>query len=171
MTIATWVIAGLCGMALFAIPIALAWRRKQIEAMMECRDQFFRASSLLIAEEDVPDAIIRRLEFIARNIANPRLGRRIAYDALSGDLRDMSAEPPRQVIEFLEIIKQLRPELQGLVGKAFVSSLIAVTFTNILLGPLICRVVLFSAPRYQEQAEMIVSRIPFNGSLQDAASA
>lgn len=121
----------------------LARFNRHTDRMMEARDVFFRASRALLNEQETSRVIVDQLEFMAKTINDPRIGRALLVAALRGDLGKAVRNPPQHSLDLRAALERMRPELRRQYGIAASSYLFAATFTNSVLGTLIRRVALF----------------------------
>ncbi len=160
MTLTMLALAVVAGGVAFCLPAVLAWRRQQIEIMTACRDEFYKAVNALLSDDDTPEIVIARLDALEHNMVEPALGRHVAWGAINGELRQFAEHPPDEMKKTIAAIESMRPELRELVGRAMISGVLAGTYTNIVIGPILRRVMLYSVKIAVRQAELVASSMP-----------
>lgn len=171
MIITSWVLAGVALTIILLMLPFLRWRTGQINTMMRMREDFFQAADNLISDDDTPEFILDYLEWLSSKLDSPQLGHLILLHALNGELRATAESPMQDEAQLSKIIDDLRPELQEQVAKATAAGLLAVTFTNWLLGPFIRRMILFSITKNAEQAEIVANSVYHHNSINDGMGA
>lgn len=160
MTLTMLALAVVAGGVAFCLPRVLAWRRQQIEIMAACHDEFYKASNALLSDDDTPEIIITRLDVLEHNMVEPAVGRYVAWSAINGRLSRLAEHPPHEMRKTIAAIQSMRPELRELVGRAMISGVLAGTYTNIVIGPILRRVMLYSVKVAARQAELVASSMP-----------
>lgn len=160
MTLTMLALAVVAGGAAFCLPTVLAWRRQQIEIMTVCRDEFYKAVEALLSDDATPEIVITRLDFLEHNMIEPGVGRYVAWSAITGELRQFAEHPSDEVKKSVAAIESMRPELQELFGRAMIAGVLAGTYTNMVIGPFLRRVLLFSVKVAAQQAELVASSMP-----------
>ena len=159
MIILSWVLAGAVAALAYVGWRVLKRRSHHLDLMMDLRDEFFKAATALISDDETPEAVLVRLEFMAENIDNPRVGRSILVAALSGRLREMAEHPPREFSQFMMVLQEMRQEMRHQFGIASATGLLAATYMNIWIGSILRRMLLFSVRKNEAQAELVASSI------------
>ena len=159
MIILSWGLAAAVAVLAYGGWHFLKSRSRHLELMMELRDEFFRAAKALVSDNETPDAVLTRLEFMAENIDNPRIGRFVLAAAFSGRLNEYAEHPPEEIRNFTSTLQDMRQELRHQFGIASATGLLAATYTNICIGFIVRRMLLFSVRKIEAQAELVASSI------------
>lgn len=139
MIVTSWMLAAVAFGVGFALLRYVKRRSHHIENMIECRERFFKAAHNLLSDNDTPEIVLERLEFMALHMDSPRIGRGFLFAALSGRLRDLAQNPPEDAQHALNAVRGMRAELRHQFAVASATSMLAATYTNIFIGPLLRR--------------------------------
>jgi hypothetical protein len=116
-------------------------RSKQLDNQAVCREEFFATAERLIADPERPDHIILDLGNLARVLTSRTALWSFVARALRGRLRNPNPANLRK--HYYSVPHYLRTDFV----MALVSAIYALTFNNMVLGPLIRRLMLYSVPR------------------------
>lgn len=135
------VLALLLVAVLFLCERLFATRRRNIEAAMELRDEFFASAEALVRDRETPDSIIELLEACANSITRPQVGRLVIRRALANRLPQVGAEEQEdeESRRFLQDVYGMREELRRTLAQAAMQYAQAASFNNTVLGGLVRR--------------------------------
>lgn len=137
-----WVIAILLSAILAVLPWIIRRENRRIKLAVEYRDKFRKNAEALLSDDETPLKVINVIQMMHEQIDSPSFVRSVFWDALTGRLRRIVQDTTGETFKELDA---LRPELRKAFAHCAVNFLIACSFANTILGPLVRRLMLIFA--------------------------
>jgi len=147
MTVTETILSGLAALAILGVVCGLTrflrWRITQLDAKEKHLEVFYDAANNLISDDGTPETVVDSLQYLSAHIADPRIGRTILVQAIYGELRDAFKRPPADHKRYIDEIARMPEPLRRQYSIAICRGMIVATFSNVFLGPVIRRLVLY----------------------------
>lgn len=147
-----WMIALFGSAVLLVLPWILRRETQRLRSAELYRDKFRRSAQPLLEDSDTPLLVVHVIGMMHGYLDSPSFVRAIFWDALTGRLGTVTRETSSGSMKQVET---LRPELKKAFAELAVNFLIANSFSNPFLGPLLRRVMLVFA----KDSEKSTSRV------------
>jgi hypothetical protein len=117
------------------------WRTAQLETQERLREEFCRHVEMILNDPEAPDSVASLMLFMAAKETSKWFLWSFVVTAISGKLSDSANSAALRI--YREIPSHLRTDYVG----AIVTFSLGITYNNIILGPLVRRLIFFSVSR------------------------
>jgi hypothetical protein len=149
---AWWLVMMGAACGIFCVGWLAKKRIEQIAEHRKHRDAFYDAAGILVGDKNTPNSIVAILVAMSDDIRSKTVLWRMLWRAVTGQLRDFSQCPNEATRNLEKDMRQLPQYLQEELGKAIVAFVFSIANNNVILGPLVLRVMLFAvSPNKKER--------------------
>lgn len=141
----TWLlILAVAMVGIFVVGILSKYRIAHLEAQRQQMDVFYAVASRIAEDSNTPVCVMELLPKFSETMLNKQTLYELIWDAFSGKLRHNAENPSPKVVEFAREFEKMPAYLKAEFGKLLGAWLLALTFSSVILGAFVRRVMLFA---------------------------